>query len=165
MIYLSSVLGLDLLWVARGCRCAGLHQIWDETGGTPQRPHSEAAVWLVTLSSMLSDSELRQPWRHRTDAISSLTWAGPSGTIPVGFSASRFSGKVLRVTVKDNPRRPGTHGYRSFEILRAHPEGMIYEDYIAAGGRTNDLQWDIDRNWATVFGFHLQGVWKREAAW
>ncbi len=49
-----------------------------------------------------------------------------------------------------NPRRAGTIGFASFEIIRGKPEGVPYADYVAAGGRPQDLHWDIDRKWAEV---------------
>jgi hypothetical protein len=55
---------------------------------------------------------------------------------------SKFSGKFLYKLVDKNPRREGTWGYRSWELIK---DGMSYEAYKAAGGRNNDLQWDIDR--------------------
>jgi hypothetical protein len=55
---------------------------------------------------------------------------------------SKFRGKFLYKLVDKNPRREGTWGYRSWELIQ---DGMSYEAYKAAGGRNNDLQWDIDR--------------------
>jgi hypothetical protein len=54
---------------------------------------------------------------------------------------SKFRGKFLYKLVDKNPRREGTWGYRSWELIQ---DGMSYEAYKAAGGRNNDLQWDID---------------------
>ncbi len=39
-----------------------------------------------------------------------------------------------------NPRREGTHGWKSWEIIK---DGMSYEDYVAAGGRNRDLMHDV----------------------
>jgi hypothetical protein len=44
--------------------------------------------------------------------------------------------------VDKTPRREGTHGFKSFALIK---NGMSYEAFIAAGGRTKDLAWDIDR--------------------
>lgn len=41
-----------------------------------------------------------------------------------------------------NPRRDGTNGHRSMQIIIDNP-GILAEDYFAQGGRTNDLQWDV----------------------
>lgn len=41
-----------------------------------------------------------------------------------------------------NPRRAGSHGYRSLQIIIDHP-GITTEEYIAKGGRLNDLRWDL----------------------
>lgn len=62
---------------------------------------------------------------------------------------SQFSGKAIHLLVKDNPRKAGTHGHRSFEIVQKQP-GITYEAYIAAGGRNNDLRWDIEHKFAEV---------------
>lgn len=53
-----------------------------------------------------------------------------------------FSGMRLYRLVAGNPRRAGTHGFTSFALIK---DGMTYEDYRKAGGRNNDLQWDIDK--------------------
>lgn len=60
---------------------------------------------------------------------------------------SSFKGKVIKKLVVDNPRREGTHGHRSWELIK---NGMTYEAYIEAGGRPNDLKWDLDREWVSV---------------
>lgn len=55
----------------------------------------------------------------------------------------KFVGKTIRSLVTENPRREGTHGHISMAIVIKAKE-ISYEDYRAAGGRPNDLQWDID---------------------
>lgn len=47
--------------------------------------------------------------------------------------------------VKENPRREGTHGHKSMAIIMSNP-GITYEGFIAAGGRPQDLTWDIAHN-------------------
>lgn len=41
-----------------------------------------------------------------------------------------------------NPRRNGSHGYRSLQIIIDSP-GITTGDYLVKGGRLNDLRWDI----------------------
>lgn len=53
---------------------------------------------------------------------------------------SELAGKKIYVKVEGNPRRPGTHGHKSFGKIK---HGMTVEDYGAAGGRMADLRWDI----------------------
>lgn len=61
-----------------------------------------------------------------------------------GRTASN-NGRTITAIVETNPRREGTHGHKSMEIvLKAGKNGIKYEDYIAAGGRPNDLAWDLD---------------------
>lgn len=57
-----------------------------------------------------------------------------------------LAGKKLLPTAeaKDaNPRRKDSHGFRSLEIIRKQP-GLTYEAFVAAGGRPNDLRWDVN---------------------
>jgi hypothetical protein len=63
---------------------------------------------------------------------------------------SVYAGKTIYATNTDNPRRAGTNGHRSYTILLNSPHGITYEDYIKAGGRPNDLGWDVERGWAAV---------------
>ena len=58
---------------------------------------------------------------------------------------SMFDGRKFKAKdgLTTNPRRAGTNGFTSFEILLANPEGLQYEDYLAAGGRRVDLAWDL----------------------
>lgn len=49
--------------------------------------------------------------------------------------------------VKKNPRREGTNGYKSFELVR---NGMTYRQYVEAGGRNNDLRWDVDKGYIVL---------------
>jgi hypothetical protein len=55
---------------------------------------------------------------------------------------SAFSGQRIIRLVKENPRRKGTAGWKSWNLLK---KGMTYEQYIEAGGRRGDLAWDLDR--------------------
>jgi hypothetical protein len=41
-----------------------------------------------------------------------------------------------------NPRRNGSHGYKSLQLIINHP-GLTTETYLQKGGRLNDLRWDV----------------------
>lgn len=60
---------------------------------------------------------------------------------------SNKSSKKLYKLVDGNPRREGTHGWKSFSLIK---DGMTYEQYKAAGGRNNDLAWDIDHSYVEL---------------
>lgn len=67
----------------------------------------------------------------------------------------KFVGKCIKVLVDENPRRAGGHGHKMIEWLLAENKklggGIIeYSNYVAAGGRPQDLQWDLDRNWVEI---------------
>lgn len=65
--------------------------------------------------------------------------------------SSQYAGKTLIGAVKENqegavvnPRRDGTPGHKSLGlILNAGKAGISYEDFVAGGGRNQDLLWDI----------------------
>ena len=56
-----------------------------------------------------------------------------------------FSGMRFVACSEINPRRPGSHGWRSMSIIiERGSEGISYEDFIQDGGRAVDLRWDIE---------------------
>lgn len=46
---------------------------------------------------------------------------------------------IIKVLVENNPKRKGTLAYTRFELYRS---GMTVAEYIAAGGRTGDVNHD-----------------------
>lgn len=60
---------------------------------------------------------------------------------------SAFAGKIIRKVATGNPRREGSLGYKSWEVLKS---GMTYEKYIAAGGRRTDLAWDLAKGFVKL---------------
>jgi len=52
------------------------------------------------------------------------------------------AGRKLSAVGTENPRRAGSHGHRSHQIILDNP-GITTEDFLAQGGRINDLNWDI----------------------
>jgi len=50
--------------------------------------------------------------------------------------------KKIKLLVEINPRRPGTGGHKSFELIK---NGMKVSEFIEAGGRRVDLIWDLER--------------------
>ena len=60
-----------------------------------------------------------------------------------GKGRPRSNGDSIIVKVsKENPRKEGTHGWNSWNLLKPK---ITVDEYIAAGGRGNDLRWDIDK--------------------
>lgn len=59
---------------------------------------------------------------------------------------SMFDGRTFcaKPGLTTNPRREGTNGYKSMDIiLKAGTKGIKYEDFLAQGGRRVDLAWDL----------------------
>jgi len=63
--------------------------------------------------------------------------------------ASKNSGKHIYAIKENNPRKAGTHGWHSMQIIYATP-GITYEAFLKAGGRNVDLIWDIEHSNVTV---------------
>ena len=61
-----------------------------------------------------------------------------------------YSGKFIKLLRDDNPRREESWGYKSWNIVANNGGTMLYDEYVSAGGRYQDLKWDIDRKWAEV---------------
>lgn len=66
--------------------------------------------------------------------------AKKSNKAPGSGRPSKFSGKKISKLVKENPRREGSIGHKSFALIQ---NGMTYEQYIAKGGRRQDLAFDL----------------------
>lgn len=82
---------------------------------------------------------------------------GGGGTGSGRGRVSVYSGKIIVAKHTDgegnlvNPRREGTHGERSYNIVLESPDSRIsYEDYKKAGGRNNDLKWDYDHDFVDI---------------
>lgn len=63
-----------------------------------------------------------------------------------------FKGKMLQSKTPTNPRREGTCGYRSMQILIDAGGPISYEAFTSAGGRSNDFAWDLERDRVEVLG-------------
>jgi len=61
----------------------------------------------------------------------------------------RFEGKKLYPVMETNPRREGSFGWRSLNIIMENP-GISTKEYLEKGGRLRDLQWDVERNQTRV---------------
>ena len=59
------------------------------------------------------------------------------------------AGKKIFPIVDGNPRLAGSHGWHAFKIVQGCP-GILYEDYIAAGGESHHLRWDVQHKFLEV---------------
>jgi len=55
---------------------------------------------------------------------------------------SAYRGKLLVAKAQENKRRKGSAGHKSLQIIIANSP-FTYEAYITAGGRRQDLAWDL----------------------
>lgn len=54
--------------------------------------------------------------------------------------------KIVKL-LAENPRREGTAGHKSWSVIK---EGMTVAEFLAAGGRSADLKWDIAKGFAKL---------------
>lgn len=68
-----------------------------------------------------------------------------------GRKAKWSENAKITAIVAENPRRKGTHGYKSMQIIMESQDKTItYGAYIQAGGRRQDLSWDLDKGHVVV---------------
>jgi DNA-binding MarR family transcriptional regulator len=95
---------------------------------------------------------------NTADVLSATAPSEPTTTAPSKPNSPRLpadapgprpklAGQKIYKLVQENPRRVGTHGHKSFALIK---DGMTYEAYKAAGGRNNDLSWDIDHGFVEL---------------
>ena len=65
------------------------------------------------------------------------------GNGAVGRPSGLDGTKTLKVLVEENPRREGSQGYDNWKIIKRY-DGKTVEGYLAAGGGSNHLRWDLD---------------------
>ena len=63
---------------------------------------------------------------------------------------SKFHSRMIRAMCTSNPRREGTKGHKSYELVLKAGGELDYALYKLQGGRPNDLQWDIDHGYAEL---------------
>ena len=92
------------------------------------------------------DAELRRnvrEMRTKKGAAGAPAEAGATPKAKREPKPDEFAGKKIYLVGKDNPRREGTHGHRSMEVVKNKP-GITFEDYISGGGRRVDLKGSIE---------------------
>ncbi len=122
-----------------------LHAVIRELGGAV--PRSDDPLTTITRLARLITHKEHHMKVVQKDAPKTVkrTVASKNNTKTVQTAApkgraSEFTGQRIIRLKKENPRREGSKGYQSWEVIE---KGMTYEQYIEAGGRRVDLAWDI----------------------
>lgn len=112
---------------------------------TEQKEENEMATATATKKAAAKNSATKAPAKAAAKKAPAKNTTGLRGRV------SAYAGKVLRTTTETNPRRAGTAGFKSMEVLiKAGKAGITFEDFTKKGGRSNDLAWDIDKGNATA---------------
>ena len=143
---------------------------YNEISEKPVKKFSDNKTAAKRFMSAIADIHVSStPFDKKTPQVEALPGMTPLGIKPkkvimappsktlglyepkVSKPRASFKGKWIKLLVSENPRKEGSHGHNSFNVILKHGADMPYEEYIRQGGRLNDLKWDIDRNWAEVY--------------
>lgn len=113
---------------------------------TQTREQAELAV----LDLLLELKEKPAPKGEKAPKAAKAKTEKATGTGSRPGRTSSHAGKTIYAKGKENPRRAGTFGHTSFQIILAAGGSIKVEDYFAKGGRSNDLAWDINHNFVEV---------------
>lgn len=108
--------------------------IADHLNSTPETKltsETETAAFTTTVDPILDTDA---PVAEQSAAVATKRGRGKS-----------LSGLILWATdkcIEGNPRREGSWGQKSLQIILNNP-GLTLEEFLIRGGRTNDLRWDI----------------------
>jgi len=61
----------------------------------------------------------------------------------------------IQVCVEKNPKREGSKGYKMFEIYK---NGLTIREFLQAGGRTIDIDWDRERGFIATEDRDKEGM-------
>jgi len=110
------------------------------------RATAESRVW-----KMLTDQEAPQVEETVDAAEDSKQYMDAKKKEKSSSSPRRvFKGQMVKALGASNPRRKGTNAWHSWNILKQNGP-MIYDDFIAKGGRRPDFAYDVNHGWAEVY--------------
>ena len=113
------------------------------TPETQLTSETETAAFTTTVDPIL---DTQAPATEQPAAVPAAVPTAKRGR------SNKCSGMSLRPTATcayGNPRREGSCGHKSLQIIIDNP-GILVEDFIRLGGRSNDLRWDLGHGNATA---------------
>ena len=120
---------------------SALQEIAKLPGGTREECAARIAASLGWSDTPTDQVLPEQPTTHEEVQMSET--AAKTAT-----RVSKYAGATLHpsegVVANGNPRKPGSHGHKSLQIIIDNP-GISYAAFCEAGGRANDLKWDADK--------------------
>lgn len=114
-----------------------------EVDATKVAPPPISRYFVPTLGKEVSNSDRDTPKATGPRPAAAPKPPRQPGAAPV---RTTVGGQFIYPTTKcggRNPRREGTHGWKSMKIILDSP-GITTAEYFRQGGRPNDLKWDIE---------------------
>lgn len=126
---------------------AELTEVYNQFSETKIKKFKDKSTAKARVIKLLEDQGVKSVEAINTSKFSAATQE-KLATVPKGSQfkmvgrKSAFEGKRIYKKVPNNPRKVGTHGWKSFNLIQ---DGMTYDAFLLAGGRNNDLRWDLEK--------------------
>lgn len=105
--------------------------------------NEKAKQWSWKLAEVKPVAPSKAPANSTTEATKKA-----NGKANGRGRATRFqSDQIITVLVDKNPKRVGTTGYKIFEY---YENGQTVEENLKAGGRKQDLRWDVNHKFISI---------------
>ena len=145
----------DELLENRNTTGRGLVEVYNNCADKPVKKFTDNKTGASRIFKLAQDIHVESTPFDEVDAKPVEVVASSAAKAGAKKPRGKFVDKCIKVLVDENPRRAGGHGHKMMEWLLAENKklggGIIeYADYVAAGGRPQDLQWDLDRNWVEI---------------
>ena len=89
----------------------------------------------------------KRKWRAAKKAALESAVKKPSEQKAKQSKRSIFRNSVIKILVKENPKRAGTSGHKQYA---AYVDGMTVDAYLKAGGTAPYLRWDIAHKFVSL---------------
>lgn len=98
---------------------------------------------------LANKGNIENPWARYNAVEISLADAADVPTAPEPSRRRRFAeNNTISLLVCGNPKRKGSSSSTRFDLYKS---GMTVIEFLSAGGRREDLAWDVDHNFITIY--------------
>tara|TARA_R100001086_G_scaffold122473_1_gene63018 strand:- start:81 stop:641 length:561 start_codon:yes stop_codon:yes gene_type:complete len=133
----------------------GLVEVYNNNSDKPVKKFADNRTGAERILKLARDIHIEStPFDHAdkpapADRGAAALWNTTMGKADVKKPRGKYAGKTIKCLtmnrVVKNPRRENTKGFHSMGIIINAGGSVSYEEYIAQGGRPNDLAWDLEK--------------------
>ena len=99
----------------------------------------------VSIAQRAAAARAKKAAEKKATAAPTPKKAAPAARAPAPAAAP--DGRRITVLAPTNPKRPGSAAHARFALYRT---GMTVAEFVAAGGRAVDLNWDVPHKFIRV---------------